>query len=351
MGVQVANNAASKLAGSINTVVTSLSVTSGDGAKFPAASTASGDYFYATLIDVAGNIEIVKVTDRTTDTFTVVRARDGTTAKAFASNDRIELRPVAGLFNDLPNRLLQTADYADASITTAKLAAIGGLIPNTYGGLGKLITLTVNSKGLLTAVSDAALVIPYPIWHRTILTASSGTFTTNAKHLQLVITVVGGGGGGGNGTNLGSTVLGATAAGAQGGGALKKLLTLAPSTGYAYTVGAGGGYTDANGSNPGTASTFTAGTVYSAPGGSGVGNTSLAAAPTTGDENYRGSLGNTVYASIASATLPGGLNGLGHGGLSVGAGLANSGQGGAYKAGLGSGYNGGSGFIIVDELY
>jgi hypothetical protein len=80
MGVQFANNAASTLASSITNVATTISLAIGTGALFPAASVVSGNYFYLTLIDSANNIEIVKVTDRTTDTLTVIRARDGTTA-------------------------------------------------------------------------------------------------------------------------------------------------------------------------------------------------------------------------------------------------------------------------------
>lgn len=155
MGVQVANNAFSTLAGSINAVVTTMSVSAGHGTRFPAASIVSGNYFYITLIDAAGNMEIVKVTDRTVDTFTIIRARDGTTARSFVANDRVELRPVAALFNELPNRPLVTADYADLSVTSAKLA-LSAVTPGTYGGPGNPVAITVNSKGLITALSSPA---------------------------------------------------------------------------------------------------------------------------------------------------------------------------------------------------
>lgn len=154
MGVQVANNAFSTLAGSINTVVTSMSVQAGHGARFPAASIVSGNYFYVTLIDAANNIEIVKVTDRTVDVFTIIRARDGTTAKSFIASDRIELRPVAALFNELPNRLIVNADLTDNSILPVKLNTIAGLAPGTYGAAYKRTVVTVNAKGQVTAVSE-----------------------------------------------------------------------------------------------------------------------------------------------------------------------------------------------------
>ena len=155
-GVQLANNAVSTLAGSINTVVTAMSVQAGHGARFPAASIVSGNYFYVSIIDLANNIEIVKVTDRVTDTFTIIRARDGTTAQAFAANTRVELRPVAAMFNELPNRLLLNADLADNTIKPVKLETIAGLVAGSYGGAFKRPLMTVNAKGQLTTIADVS---------------------------------------------------------------------------------------------------------------------------------------------------------------------------------------------------
>lgn len=93
MSVKFANNAHSTLASSVSTSATSITVASGQGARFPSLS--SGEYFYATLIDTSNNLEIVKVTGRSTDVLTATRAQEGTTARAFASGDRIELRVTA----------------------------------------------------------------------------------------------------------------------------------------------------------------------------------------------------------------------------------------------------------------
>ena len=68
----------------------SVDVQPGDGALFP--SLTGSQYFYSVLIDSSGNREIVKVTARATDTLTIVRAQDNTSARAFAQNDVIELR-------------------------------------------------------------------------------------------------------------------------------------------------------------------------------------------------------------------------------------------------------------------
>lgn len=120
MGVKVKNNAYSTLASGINAAVTSLSVQAGHGARFPAAGGA--DFFYATLIDTSNNLEVVKVTTRSTDTFTIERAADNTTARAYVSGDRIELRVTSALLELLPVRTMDTADITDEAVTYAKVA-------------------------------------------------------------------------------------------------------------------------------------------------------------------------------------------------------------------------------------
>lgn len=99
MTVQVTNNGFSTLASGINNSVTTIALASGEGARFPTLTT--GNYFYGTLIDTSNNLEIVKVTARSSDSLTVVRAQDNTSARAFSTGDRFELRPVAKLFEDI----------------------------------------------------------------------------------------------------------------------------------------------------------------------------------------------------------------------------------------------------------
>src|SRR3954471_17605198 len=95
MPALVTNNASTTLSGGITNVATSLTVAAATGALFPTVS--GNNYFYCTLAGATG-IEIVKVTARAADVFTIVRAQDGTTAKAFSNGETVELRPVAALF-------------------------------------------------------------------------------------------------------------------------------------------------------------------------------------------------------------------------------------------------------------
>jgi hypothetical protein len=110
MTVKFSNNASGTLASSITTSSTTITLTTGQGSLFP--SLASGEFFFATLVDSSNNLEIVKVTARATDVLTVVRAQDNTSARAFTGGDRFELRPVAAAMAAL---LQDAKDYSDSS--------------------------------------------------------------------------------------------------------------------------------------------------------------------------------------------------------------------------------------------
>jgi hypothetical protein len=95
MGIEFSNLAEGTLAAGISDSDPALELTSGDGSLFPAASEGDGTYFYATLIKQTGAVEIIKVLEHTggTDFFTlIVRGQDDTSAIAFSTADKCELR-------------------------------------------------------------------------------------------------------------------------------------------------------------------------------------------------------------------------------------------------------------------
>ena len=94
MAVVFKNNAKTTLASSLSSSATSVSVA--DGSVFP--SLGSGEIFFCTLDDGTNN-EIVKVTAVSSNTLTVVRAQESTTARSFASGDAAELRLTAGILS------------------------------------------------------------------------------------------------------------------------------------------------------------------------------------------------------------------------------------------------------------
>lgn len=135
-----ANNATSTLASGINNSVTSLTLATGEGARFP--SPTGGDFFLATLTQAGAtetSWEVVKVTARSTDTLTIVRAYEGAAA-TWAAGDKVEIR----LTNDGLVRMrfqedtLLAAQPAAPIVTDVQLfpwrRAIPALFMQTIGG-------------------------------------------------------------------------------------------------------------------------------------------------------------------------------------------------------------------------
>ncbi len=144
--VQFTNNAKSRLAANITAAATTLSVTPGDGAKFPTLTGSA--YFYCTLVKTDGTAEIIKVTGRSTDTFTIQRAvepiNSQQTAYAFSAGDRIEIRlTTLGFIGEL-DRIEELALISVATKSanyTVVEADLHSLIRVDTSGASRTITL------------------------------------------------------------------------------------------------------------------------------------------------------------------------------------------------------------------
>ena len=131
MAVKFTNNAKTTLASGITSSATSATVT--DGSVFPSLS--SGEHFYCTFDDGTNN-EIVKVTARSGNTLTIVRAADNTTARAFSSGNQAELRATAALLTDIQENIAaKSANQTVYNTTTASSATTydGGTDPGVEG--------------------------------------------------------------------------------------------------------------------------------------------------------------------------------------------------------------------------
>jgi hypothetical protein len=109
------------------------------------------DYFYCTLSNVTNTIEIVKVTARSTDTFTIVRAQDNTTASAFVTGDKVELRLVAGVLNN-------TAIIDQTNVfTAAQTVNINGTVGATTPAAATVTTLTATADSSFTSTGALSI--------------------------------------------------------------------------------------------------------------------------------------------------------------------------------------------------
>lgn len=146
------NNATSLLASSLTNVATSLSVTSGHGARFPTIT--GSDFFLATLCQMSGvdevNFEIVKVTARSTDTFTIVRAQESTTALSYNAGDKVELRLTKGTMERLAGSAWQT------KTTTYTAVAGDAIMANTTGGAFTITLPATPSANDIVRIADYA---------------------------------------------------------------------------------------------------------------------------------------------------------------------------------------------------
>ncbi len=182
MAALFTNNATTTLSAGITNVATSISVTAATGALFPAPT--GSDYFYATLVNSSNQIEIVKVTARSTDTMTVVRGQEGTTARAYSSADRFELRitaagmaskldtsggTVAGALTVSGNMTLGSTTFNLASGTTAFGVGtanfsvglqVGGVAVVSLTGSQTLTNKTLTAPVIATISNTGTLTLP-----------------------------------------------------------------------------------------------------------------------------------------------------------------------------------------------
>jgi hypothetical protein len=137
MPFRFSNNASTTLAASLTSVATSLTVSAGTGALFPSLS--AGQKFNAVLMDSSNNLEIVQVTARSTDTFTIVRAQEGTTARSYSSGDRVELRMTAAALDNFVQ--------LDGAQTVAGVKTFSdGIVANVTGNLTGNVTGNVSGN-------------------------------------------------------------------------------------------------------------------------------------------------------------------------------------------------------------
>jgi hypothetical protein len=118
------NNAETLLATTINAAATS--VVGSDCSAFPSPGTAQ--IFYATLTDGVQTPEIIKVTARSTNTLTVVRAQEGTTAKSWtATSTTISVRITAASLNQFAQGALNSGNAKGTEAIDFQTARSGGV--------------------------------------------------------------------------------------------------------------------------------------------------------------------------------------------------------------------------------
>lgn len=103
MKIKFSNNASTTLFSAVTVGDTQIVVSPGGGSLFPELT--DGNFFMITVVDAQGNLEIMGVTSRNVDTFTVNRAQENTPARAFPEGSVVELRLTAGSIEEIASQL------------------------------------------------------------------------------------------------------------------------------------------------------------------------------------------------------------------------------------------------------
>lgn len=337
--IKFTNLAGSTLQVAINNLATSVTIDPADVAKFPSIS--GSEYFIIVLITSAGDFEIMRVTDVNSNVFTVIRAQEGTPARAFDIGDKVEHRLTA-------ESLVTIVE--EASITKPHTSTDADAYGHATSTLFSHVKITDETDSSASSILGIG-ISPYAVKTRfdqllgasnqNVITASGSYVVPETGTYE--ITVIGGGGDGGT-----------------GGGAANGIVDTNASPDYeqwTLYLGSGGG---AGGGGAGQTVTqnihLTKGEVITVTVGGAGGNTTFGTY-VTALAGSRGNNGGNVYGCGCNCGNMndyyfGGAGSGGTGGYSYGS-TAVTGNGGTTTTGDGSvsGGIGGHGGVSLEGTY
>jgi hypothetical protein len=160
-----ANQAQTTLAAAINATATSLTVASGTGALFPTLST--NQFFRLSLTDAATQTktEIMYVTAISSDTFTLARGQEGTTAQSWVAGDicanQITAGTLAGIVQAtdlLGGTYLKATDASTAA--NSLIVTTNPAITTPTDGMEINLTPTYTPTGATTLTFNGLTAVP-----------------------------------------------------------------------------------------------------------------------------------------------------------------------------------------------
>jgi len=136
----------------------SLTVAAGQGALFPAAPF-NCTVWPSGVAPISSNAEIIRVTVVAGDTFTIVRAQEGSAAVAIAAGYQISNSISVKVITDLENAITALPTFAVQSISAGAAAATGPMVvfsnsnSITFGVVGNTVTASFSGGGGGAAIS------------------------------------------------------------------------------------------------------------------------------------------------------------------------------------------------------
>lgn len=153
MPIKLGNNASAHLAAPLAADGDTIVLVSAEAGNFPGLS--AGEWFPLTLTNSAGDIEVTKVTARSSNILTATRAQEGTSARAWLAGDRAEIRLTAGAIAQLVADTGTVQDNLD-SYQASNDAALGSLSTTvaTKAAQADLNTLSTTVAGLASSKAN-----------------------------------------------------------------------------------------------------------------------------------------------------------------------------------------------------
>ena len=346
--IKFKNLASSTLQSDITALATTVTVHTDDVAKFPVIT--GNEYFIVVAVNSAGDFEIMRVTAVVGSAFTVIRAQEGTAAKAFVAGDKIEHRLTA-------ESLVTIVE--EASVTKPHTSTDGATYGQASSTVFSHVKLTDDPISTASSVLGIA-VTPLAVKNRfdellgagiqTVLTVSSSFLVPETGTYE--VTAIAGGGKGGNGGWGGgggncpypmelSLMSGGGAGGGGAGQVITQQIQLNKDTSIPVTVGGSGGTTTF-----GSYLTALGGSTGNNGGNATYAQTSPSATPTCGSPGSGGA-GGYSYGTVATNGTSGTLQAAPYANIAGGAG----GTGGVSLDGTyGNGGNGGAGGGVYNPM-
>lgn len=171
------NNAASALASGITNTQTTIQVQDGMGNLFPTPF--GDDFFYITItsVSIGGAYEIMQCTQRSGDTFTVIRGAEGTTPQFFNIGDNVQLRITAAGMNFLGGSVITSSQ--SQSFTATQGQTLFTLTNFNYSQNTNNLSVFVNGNKQLVNINYAESTI------------NTFTFTSGLNSGDIVEAIVG----------------------------------------------------------------------------------------------------------------------------------------------------------------
>lgn len=318
MAEQFANNAASTLNGAINNSTTTIVVATGEGSRFPSV----GNFRLMIGLDPF-TAEIVLATARTSDTITVVRGQESTSAQPWGNGTAVTHIVTAGAIEQIRTQFVTVGD----ELYTTKTVSIdpNGTVASSHGdGYSKLFV-----NGNILATKFSAGEIPATVQTFSYVSDTLQAFVVPVGVTSIKVKMWGPGGGTGNYSGSG---------GGGPGGFSTGYLSVTPGEILYLAIGSGGKRPTAVSGGPGGLGGWPGGgygTAGDASGGGGGGFTGIFNTSMTQGNALMiagGGGGSTGFGSFGAG---------GGGGTTGGSGTGGSGLGGTQSAGgLGGGGSG-----------